>query len=300
MTRLGIDLGGTKIEVLAMTADGVGLLRERRPTPGHDYDAIVEALREMVDGVEARVGRMPCVGIGTPGTLSPSTGLMRNSNTLVLNGRPFLDDIGRALARPVRVENDANCFALSEAVDGAGAAHRLVFGVILGTGVGGGIVIDRAVWRGRNAIAGEWGHTALPSGSRGGGGGRRCFCGRTDCIETWLSGPALLAEYRGGGGTASGVPGIVANARSGEPLARETMARFFERLAAALSIVINVLDPDAIVIGGGLSNIDEIYEVVPVHLREHVFSDTVTTPILRHRHGDSSGVRGAAWLCDRP
>ena len=297
MTRLGIDLGGTKIEVLATTSEGVELIRERRPTPGGDYDAIVAALCEEVASVEARVGRVQCVGIGMPGAISPATGTVKNSNTLVLNGRPFLDDVGRALGRPVCIENDANCFALSEAVDGAGASHRLVFGVILGTGVGGGIVFDCEVWRGRNAIAGEWGHVALPSASRQDGRGRRCYCGRIDCIETWLSAPALLAEYRSRGGAAVDVPEIVEHARSGEPLARETMAHFFERLAEALAIVVNVLDPDAIVIGGGLSNIDEIYELVPGLLARHVFSDAVTTPVLRHRHGDSSGVRGAAWLC---
>ena len=296
-TRIGIDLGGTKIEVLATTAGGVELIRERRPTPGHDYNAIVEAICDAVASVEARLGRVECVGIGMPGALSATTGVVKNSNTLVLNGRPFLDDMTRALDRPVRIENDANCFALSEAVDGAGAGQRLVFGVILGTGVGGGIVFDGAVWRGRNAIAGEWGHIALPSAARQLGGGRRCYCGRIDCIETWLSGPALLAEYRGRGGTASGVPQMVALARSGERLARETLAHFFERLAEALAIVVNVLDPDAVVIGGGLSNIDEIYEVVPGLLPKYVFSDAVTTPILRNRHGDSSGVRGAAWLC---
>lgn len=296
-TRLGFDLGGTKIEVLAATADGVELIRERRPTPGHDYDAIVAALCEEVASVEARLGPVQCVGIGMPGAMSPATGTVKNSNTLVLNGRPFLDDMSRALGRPVCIENDANCFALSEAVDGAGASHRLVFGVILGTGVGGGIVFDRAVWRGRNAIAGEWGHVALPSALRQEGGGRRCYCGRIDCIETWLSGPALLAEYRTRGGTAANVAGIVEHARSGEPLARETMARFYERLAEALAIVVNILDPDAVVIGGGLSNIDEIYELVPGLLARHVVSDAVTTPVLRNRHGDSSGVRGAAWLC---
>ena len=296
-TRIGIDLGGTKIEVLATTAGGVELIRERRPTPGHDYDAIVAAICDAVASVEARLGRVECVGIGMPGALSATTGAVKNSNTLVLNGRPFLDDMTRALGRPVRIENDANCFALSEAVDGAGAGQRLVFGVILGTGVGGGIVFDRAVWRGRNAIAGEWGHIALPSAARQPGGGRRCYCGRIDCIETWLSGPALLAEYRGRGGTASGVPEMVALARSGERLARETLAHFFKRLAEALAIVVNILDPDAVVIGGGLSNIDEIYEVVPGLLPKYVFSDAVTTPILRNRHGDSSGVRGAAWLC---
>ena len=296
-TRLGIDLGGTKIEVLATTAEGVELIRERRPTPGHAYGAVVAALCEAVASVEARLGRVECVGIGMPGAMSPATGAVKNSNTLVLNGRPFLDDMVRALGRPVHIENDANCFALSEAVDGAGASHRLVFGVILGTGVGGGIVFDRAVWPGRNRVAGEWGHVALPSASRQRGGGRRCYCGRIDCIETWLSGPALLAEHRARGGAAADVAEIVAQSRSGDALARETMAHFFERLAEALAIVVDILDPDAVVIGGGLSNIDEIYELVPGLLPRHVFSDAVTTPVLRNRHGDSSGVRGAAWLC---
>ena len=294
--RIGIDLGGTKIEVAVLDPAGAVVLRRRADTPG-TYGEIVRTIAALVEGAERELAVRATVGVGIPGVISPATGLVKNANSQALIGHALDQDLAAALRRPVRVENDANCFALSEAVDGAGAGQRLVFGVILGTGVGGGIVFDGTVWRGRNAIAGEWGHIALPSAARQPGGGRRCYCGRIDCIETWLSGPALLAEYRGRGGTASGVPQMVALARSGERLARETLAHFFERLAEALAIVVNVLDPDAVVIGGGLSNIDEIYEVVPGLLPKYVFSDAVTTPILRNRHGDSSGVRGAAWLC---
>jgi len=297
MTRLGIDLGGTKIEVLATSESGRELLRERHATPAHDYEAIIETLRALVADAEARVGQIKCVGIGTPGALSQASGTLKNSNSVILNGKPFVEDISRALGRPVHVENDANCFTLSEAVDGAGAPYRMIFGVILGTGVGGGIAFDQKIWRGRNAIAGEWGHIALPSASRERDGSRRCYCGRTGCLETFLSGPALLKEYRGRGGKASSMHEVVARYRSNEPLARETLERFFERLAEGLAVVINALDPDAIVMGGGLSNVDEIYEELPNRLGRYVFSDIVTTPVLENLHGDSSGVRGAAWLC---
>jgi len=294
--RIGVDLGGTKIEALAVDAQGGELARRRIASPSHDYALIVEAIRGLVIGMETELGERARVGIGTPGAVSPASGLMKNANSTQLNGRPFVADVSRALGREVRVENDANCFALSEATDGAGVDHRMVFGAILGTGVGGGIVLDGRLWTGANAIAGEWGHDEMPSRTELDLPDTHCYCGRRRCVETYLSGPALAADHARGGAAPLGARAIVALARSGEPGAKATMARFYNRLASALASVVNVLDPDVIVLGGGLSNIDELYGEVAALLPGHVFSDRCTTPIVRNRHGDSSGVRGAAWL----
>ena len=296
MIRIGVDLGGSKIEALALDAAGRELARRRVPSPAHAYDAIVEAIRRLVGDLEATLGETARVGIGTPGAVSPASGLIRNANSTVLNGRPFAADLGAALGRAVRVENDANCFALSEATDGAGAGHRLVFGVILGTGVGGGIVIDGRPWIGPNAIAGEWGHNELPSRGEADLPDTACYCGRHRCIETYLSGPGLAADHARATGTRLDPPQIAARARAGDPQARATLDRYTRRLGAALAGVVNVLDPDVVVLGGGLSNLEELYEPLRAALAAQLFSDGCRTPVLRNVHGDSSGVRGAAWL----
>jgi fructokinase len=296
MIRIGVDLGGTKIEAIALDASGRELRRDRVPTPQGDYAAIITAIRDLVRRIERELEAESLVGIGTPGAVSLASGLIKNSNSTVLNGKPFVEDVTRALARPVRVANDANCFALSEAIDGGAAGHRVVFGVILGTGVGGGIVIDQRPWVGANAIAGEWGHNDLPRRTDGDLPPPACYCGRSGCIETYLSGPGLAADHRRCTGQALDAPSIAALARSGDGAAARTMDRFYERLSKALASVVNVLDPDIVVLGGGLSNIDEIYLEVPARLPRCVFSDGVATPVVRNVHGDSSGVRGAAWL----
>jgi fructokinase len=272
MPRIGIDLGGTKTEIVALGDDGTELLRERVPTPRGDYAATVAAIVALVKSAEAKVGSGGTVGVGIPGAESRITGLIKNANSTWLIGQPLRADLEAALGRPVRLANDANCFALSEAVDGAAAGAEVVFGVILGTGVGGGIVVNGQVLAGANAIAGEWGHNPLPGESEN----RLCYCGRTDCIETFLSGPALAAD----GGADN----------------EAAMARYERRLARALAQVINILDPDAIVLGGGVSNLDRLYDRVPRLWGEWVFSDHVATRLVKNKYGDSSGVRGAAWL----
>ncbi len=277
--RIGIDLGGTKIEGIALDEHGAELLRRRVATPRGDYDATVAEIATLVHSLEAHTGRRGSVGIGMPGALSRVTGLVKNANSTWLNGRPLQHDLEQALQREVRLANDANCFALSEAVDGAGRDARVVFGVILGTGVGGGIVVDGRVLEGPNAIAGEWGHNPLPCLTDDDIPAPACYCGRTGCIETYLSGPAL--ERDGGAGDAA------------------ALARYEARLARALASVINVLDPDVIVLGGGVSNVERLYQNVPALWGEHVFSDHVSTRLARAVHGDSSGVRGAAWLWGR-
>jgi fructokinase len=290
--RIGIDLGGTKIEGIVLDDGGRVLAQERVATPRDDYAATIAAVRDLVLELEARSGGPATVGIGMPGSISPATGLVRNANSVWLNGRPFDTDVSHALARTVRTANDANCFALSEAVDGAGAGSRLVFGVILGTGVGGGLVFDGRLWEGHQGIAGEWGHNELPRRTDDDLPAPACWCGRAGCIETYLSGPALAASQPGRGDARR----IVAASLAGDASARSAMHRFHVRLAKALAMVVNLVDPDVIVIGGGLSNIASIYEEVPKHLPDHVFADRVDTAIVRNRHGDSSGVRGAAWL----
>ena len=293
--RIGIDVGGTKIEAIALDADGRERFRRRVPTPRDDYDGTIGAISSLVRAAESAVGTST-VGLGIPGAVSPATGLIKNANSVWLNGRPFAEDLTRALARDVRLANDANCFVLSEATDGAGAGARTVFGVIIGTGTGGGIVVDGRVLVGPNAVAGEWGHNPLPWPEPDEWPGVTCYCGRTGCIETFLSGPALARDYNSHTSSALEGPQIVARAEAGDPAASAALARYESRMARALASVINVLDPDVIVLGGGLSNIRRLYQNVPRLWGQWVFSDEVSTPLVQAVHGDSSGVRGAAWL----
>jgi len=290
--RIGIDLGGTKIELIALDAAGVERLRFRRPTPADDYDATVSLIAEMVRYAERELHTTASIGIGTPGSVSLQTGRMKNCNSTCLNDRSLQQDIERLLGREIRTSNDANCFALSEAVDGAGAGCALMFGAILGTGVGGGIIVNGQVCNGANHIAGEWGHNPLPMG-RDEFPGPVCYCGKCGCIETWLSGPALSADHKRITDQQLDAAAIATSKHSD---CRQSMQRYCDRLARALAGVINVVDPDVIVLGGGLSNIDLLYEQVPQLWRAHVFSDVVRTRLLPPTHGDSSGVRGAAWL----
>lgn len=289
--RIGVDLGGTKIEAVVLDDTGTVVVRRRVPTPAGDYEGTVLAVARLVGELESRVGETCTVGVGTPGSISPFTGMMRNSNSVALNGKPLDRDLETALARPVRLANDANCFALSEAVSGAGREARAVFGVILGTGVGGGLVIDRSVQVGPNRITGEWGHNPFP----GAFDSRRCYCGRRDCIELYLSGPAVAAEYRRVTGIEVSAELLMQRVAADAP-ARTTFDRYVSRLARALAGVINILDPDIVVLGGGLSNVDELYEAVPRLWGEWIFSDGVATRLARNHHGDSGGVLGAAWL----
>lgn len=292
--RIGIDLGGTKIEIIALDDAGTPLLRERVATPRGDYAATVATIAALVNAAEAKVGagRTASVGVGIPGAESRVTGLIKNANSTWLIGKPLRADLEQALQRPVRIANDANCFALSEATDGAAAGAAVVFGVILGTGVGGGIVIDGRVLTGVNAIAGEWGHNPLPGEQHR----PLCYCGRKGCIEGYLSGPGLARDHRQQGGDALTPEEIVARAATGDAACAATLARYERRLAKALAQVINILDPDVIVLGGGLSNIERLYDRVPQRWGDFVFSDAVATRLVKNRHGDSSGVRGAAWL----
>jgi fructokinase len=297
LMRIGVDVGGTKIEAMAVDGEGTVLGRRRVPTPRDDYAATVAAIAALVRDLEAESGRGEArVGVGMPGTLSPATGLVKNANSVWLNGKAFAGDLAQALPRPLRFANDANCFALSEAVDGAGRGARVVFGAILGTGVGGGVVVDGRVLTGPNAIAGEWGHNPLPWPHGEERPGPPCYCGRTGCIETYLSGPGLARDHARECGERADAVRIATSASAGETAARETLGRYLERLARALASVINMLDPDVIVLGGGLSHIEQLYTDVPRLWRTHVFSDRVTTVLSRPYHGDASGVRGAAWL----
>ena len=301
MYRIGIDLGGTKIEAAALDERGGMCLRRRIPTPAGDYAGTIAAIVGLVGGIEREIGSRASVGIGIPGTIVAATGLVKNANSTWLIGQPLGRDVEAALGRPVRFANDANCFALSEAVDGAAAGYGTVFGVILGTGVGGGIAIGGRILVGANAIAGEWGHNPLPAPAPEEWPGPPCYCGRTGCIETFLSGPGLAAEHRRHGGPAFkgqalDGPGIVAAAAAGDAACRATLDRHADRLARALAGVINILDPDVIVLGGGLSALAYLYDEVPRRWGRHVFSDRVVTRLLPPVHGDSSGVRGAAWL----
>jgi len=293
--RIGIDLGGTKIEAIALDADGRERFRQRVPTPRGDYRATVEAVASLVAQAEVVVGSST-VGVGMPGVVSPATGLVKNANSTWLNGRPLSEDLAARLERPVRLANDANCFALSEATDGAAAGMAVVFGVILGTGVGGGLVVNGRVVTGANAIAGEWGHNPLPWPDAGEWPGPPCYCGRTGCIETFLSGPGVARDHDARTGRNLDPAGIVAAAAAGDADAQESVSRYERRLARGLASVINVFDPDAIVLGGGVSNIVRLYERVPRLWTEFVFSDVIVTRLVRAVHGDSSGVRGAAWL----
>jgi fructokinase len=294
--RIGVDLGGTKIEAIALDDSGAELCRRRIATPGGDYRAIIGAIAGLVFGIERELGCRASVGVGTPGAQSLRTGLIKNSNSTVLNGKPLDRDLADALQRPVRLENDANCFALSEAVDGAGAGAGSVFGVILGTGVGGGLVLDRRIMAGRNHIAGEWGHNPMPWPAPGEWPGPPCYCAKTGCIETLISGPALARQFHDQTGLGMTAEEIAQAAIRGDDDARNLIETFQDRLARALAMVVNIFDPGVIVLGGGLSNIERLYTTVPPLISRYAFSDGVDTPVLRAAHGDSSGVRGAAWL----
>lgn len=294
---IGVDLGGTKIEAAAVAADGAAVARERVPTPAGDYVATVRAVAALVAGLEARFGAVPGVGVGVPGSPSPETGLIRNANSTCLIGRPLRRDLEDATGRRVRLENDANCLALSEAVDGAGAGQRVVFAVILGTGCGAGLAIDSRVVTGRNGVAGEFGHNPLP---RPEGPeevpGPACWCGRRGCLETYVSGTGLANRHRDATGKSLNSEAIVAAARAGESAAKRSLELYVGRLARGLGAVVNLLDPDVIVLGGGVSNVAEALDLLGEKVRPHVFSDVFDTPVRPALHGDSSGVRGAAWL----
>jgi len=294
--RIGVDLGGTKIEAIALAGDGTVCLRRRVPTPRHDYPATLAAVAGLVGDFERELGRRATVGIGMPGAISPATGLVKNANSVWLNGRPLAADLEAGLARPLRFANDANCFALSEARDGAAAGAGAVFGVIVGTGTGGGLVVGGRIWTGPNAIAGEWGHNPLPWPREGEWPGPACYCGKTGCIETFLSGPGLARDYRAATGVQAGPEDVAARAGRGEPAAEAALARYEDRMARALAGVLNVLDPEVVVLGGGLSNLAGLYARVPALWGPHVFSDRVDTRLVAPAHGDASGVRGAAWL----
>lgn len=293
---IGVDLGGTKIEIAALDDSGRLLLRRRVPTPRDDYAATIEAIARLVEEAEAELGVRATVGVGHPGAISPATGLIKNANSTWLNGRPFDRDLSARLGRPVAFANDANCLALSEATDGAGAGVPVVFAVILGTGVGGGIAVHGRVITGANAIAGEWGHNPLPWPADDERPGPECYCGLCGCIETFLSGPGLAADHLRRTGERVTAPELVARAEAGDHVAEATLRRYEHRLARALASVINVLDPDVIVLGGGMSNVGRLYEHVSQIWDRWIFSDHVATRLARPVHGDSSGVRGAAWL----
>jgi fructokinase len=297
--RIGIDLGGTKIEGIALDG-GKEVGRLRVSTPRGDYDATVTAIASLTDELEARAGTKGTVGVGIPGTVSPETGLVKNANSTWLIGRPLRDDLSRRLQRDVRIANDANCFAVSEAADGAAEGAEVVFGVILGTGTGAGVVVRGSLLTGANAIAGEWGHIALPWADAGDEPAPECYCGKRGCIETYLSGPGLSSDYERRTGHRCDVRELLARASSGEPEATGALDRYVSRAARGLAAIINVLDPHVIVVGGGLSNIDVLYERVPRLWGRWVFAagrgEAVHTRLVRARHGDASGVRGAAWL----
>jgi len=297
--RLGIDLGGTKIEIVALGSDGAELLRRRIATPQNDYDATLIAVAQLVLDAEHEL-RVPVgnsrVGIGTPGSISRATGRLRGCNSVCLNGQAIREDLERRVGRSIRVTNDANCFALSEASDGAGKGAAVVFGAILGTGVGAGIVVNGGLLDGPNAIAGEWGHNPLPWPRDDERRGALCFCGRAGCIETWVAGPAMVRDHLESTGDARMTAEIVSASAAGDAACQATLARYEERLARALAHVVNILDPDVIVLGGGMSNIARLYTNVPELMRPWVFSDRIDTRLAKNVHGDSSGVRGAAWL----
>jgi fructokinase len=308
--RLGIDLGGTKIEIIALDDSGAELLRRRESTPKDNYAATLRLIAQLVNEVEVSLGERGTVGIGTPGALSKATGRLKNSNSVVLNGRPILQDLETLLQRQVKISNDANCFALSEATDGAAAGASVVFGVILGTGVGAGIVVNGHILTGPNSIAGEWGHNPLPWAHANELPGPPCYCGKQGCIETFLSGPGMLqlhhepvrAEPVEAWTNSTSqkalltTAGIVAGAEQGDAACEHSLLTYESRLARSLAHVINILDPDVIVLGGGMSNIERLYKNVPKLWGRWVFSDRVDTRLVTHQFGDSSGVRGAAWL----
>jgi len=294
--RIGIDLGGTKIEGIALDDGGNELIRHRVSTPAGDYSATLNSIVELVKYIESSIKQPTSVGIGTPGSLSPLTNLLRNSNSVCMNGQPVKQDLEKLLGREIRMSNDANCFALSEATDGAAKGARVVFGVIVGTGTGAGIVVDGKVLNGPNAIAGEWGHNPLPWPEADELPGPECYCGKRGCIETFLSGPGLSHDYQLASGDKCSAVEIVAMAEKGKHQAELCLQGYEDRMARGLAQVINILDPDVIVLGGGMSNVQRLYESVPERLAAYVFSDVVNTRLVAPMYGDSSGVRGAAWL----
>jgi len=296
MLRIGVDLGGTKIEIVALDEAGNQRLRRRVPTPQGDYAATLAAIAALVDAAESELGERGCVGVGIPGAESAESGLVKNASSTCLNGKTLRSDLQNLLQREIRIDNDANCFALSEAIDGAGQGAEVVFGVILGTGVGGAIVAREQVLTGANRIAGEWGHNPLPYPEEETRPPPRCYCGRQGCVETWLSGPSLAADHARHGGESLTAKQIAARAEAGDAACAATLARYHRRLAKSLAQVINIVDPSVIVLGGGLSNIESLYTAVPAQWGEYIFSDQVVTQLRRNQHGDSSGVRGAAWL----
>lgn len=293
---IGIDWGGTKIEGVAMERDGRELLRLRETTPRHDYEACLRAIRTMVDELEAKTGRTGSVGIGIPGSLEPRSRLGKGASSTWILGKPVETDLRAALGRDIRVENDADCFAASEAVDGAGAGHAVVFAVILGSGVGAGIAVHGRAHHGPNNSGGEWGHNPLPFPDVTEIPGKPCYCGRVGCIETWCSGRAFEAQYTEHKGIELKAAEIMDLKRNGDHLAGLLWRRYVDRVARGLATVVNALDPDVFVMGGGMSNVDELYEDLPRELARRTFSTVFHTPIRRARHGDASGVRGAAWL----
>ena len=296
--RIGIDLGGTKIEIIALDSSGSELVRQRVATPVNDYQQVLKTIVDLIDFAEQKTGQQGSIGIGTPGAISPATGLLRNSNSVCLNGQPVKQDIEKILGREIRIANDANCFALSEATDGAAQGAATVFAVIVGTGTGAGIVINGKLLTGPNAIAGEWGHNPLPWPVNDELPGPDCYCGKQGCIETFLSGPGLSEDYQKLTGQGVTAKEIVSRAEQGEENAEIILVAYEDRMARSLAHVINILDPDVIVLGGGMSNVLRLYKNVPAQWGQYVFSDKVFTKLVLPEYGDSSGVRGAAWLWD--
>jgi len=296
MIKIGIDLGGTKIEGIALSETGKELFRQRVSTPQGDYSATLESISYLINTIETATNEEGTIGICTPGSLSPRSGLIRNSNSVCMNGQPVHTDLENHLGREVRIANDANCFALSESVDGAARNDAVVFGVIIGTGTGAGLVIDNRVLSGANAIAGEWGHNPLPWPNDDELPGPECYCGKNGCIETWLSGPGIVRDHELHNNVFLDAETLDGKARFGDEDADETLRRYEDRMARSLAHVVNILDPDAIVLGGGMGNIKRLYKNVPALWGDYIFSDVVKTKLLPPLHGDSSGVRGAAWL----
>jgi fructokinase len=293
--QIGVDFGGTKVEAAALDASGQVLAKARAPNPGA-YDAALALVRDLVVGLERQLDRRGTLGVGAPGSISPSTGVMRNANSLYLNGRRFREDLSEALSRPVRLANDANCLALSEAVDGAAAGAKVSFAIILGTGCGGGLTVDGKLIEGLNGIAGEWGHMPLPWPTTDEREGPACWCGQRGCLEMWISGTGLRHDFRQTAGEDATGETIIDRFRAGEPQATVTFERFLDRLGRAVAVLCNVVDPDAIVLGGGLSNVAEIYDRLPALVAPRVFSDRWSAKIAPAVWGDASGVRGAARL----
>lgn len=294
--RIGIDLGGSKIEAIALDDNGQEIIRQRVATPAGDYTGTLQAIVGLVQYIESAIKHSASIGIGTPGSLSPATGLLRNSNSVCMNGQPVKQDLEKRLKREIRMSNDANCFALSEATDGAAKAAAIVFGVIIGTGTGAGIIINGQVLDGPNGIAGEWGHNPLPWPEKNELPGPQCYCGKQGCIETFLSGPGLTHDYFQLSSETLSAVEIVAQAAAGNELAESSLQRYESRMARGLAHIVNIIDPDIIVLGGGMSNVQRLYKNVPALWGQYIFSDVVNTRLRPPRYGDSSGVRGAAWL----